>query len=1235
MERLEPRVLLSCNQGEDAAAESCSGASEFANQFGDWWAEPTLHWSAEPTVQLQRWAEPTLLGIGAPAADSGFGRGPKPPPPGPGASATYASSNVPVALVDADLVAGTLTATLSIPDSFVVADVNVSVTLSHTFDADLAIQLISPDGTTVDLLSDVGGDGDNFNGTVLDDEAPTPIALGDAPFAGRFAPLELLQAFDGQDAQGAWSLRITDNTAGDTGTLTAWSLTLRQAPSEAVPTRPLGVSPGVTSFKIEDEITTFGGEDFYAVELTAGQRISASVQTPTFGGNNYINPTDVEIPDDQTPVTSSITIASSFPIDDLDVQVLITHDSLANLDISLITPSGERIALSTDNGGSGDLYFNTTFDDEAEASVADASAVAPFAGRWRPESPLSAVDGDDIAGTWRLEVTDDELGDSGSLLAWGLRFNQGLDSSLRIFSAEGELAENDDAIPGIFDSAVVSAVVPTTGTYYVQVGTFNHNVGPYTLELGIYDESVAQETGDVTDLNAARAANNGNAAILGLADGIGETDVYTTTLAAGESVVVAVTTPGGFYDPRIEVSGPDDFTTANDNSGPDFDSILRFTAPADGLYTITVEYASAQEFLNTISEGSYTLTLAISDNAANDGINSARPISVFDYREPVAATSEEYGVPGFEGVWIGEIDSMSDVDYFSLGHLPKDELIGIFAQRRGDSQLFASAVLVNSADEIVMSTDTTRSGNAIGSTGFEIIVPEDDTYYLRLVPAAREEGGATLSTGAYTLFYAGFGRLLIETDPPVGTLVSPVPGSLVEEDPGFVDIAWTDGEGSGVRTSTIDQTDVSIAGVTVFAVEDRGGGVWRYLYGGTLPPSVAQVVLPAGSVTDFSGNGNLAATFSLTRPPLGTAGDDVLWLRASANGERLEIYDGDPASGNLLRTWSMDEESVLQIETLEGSDQLVVQLPAGVSGPPGGIQYNAGLGANTLSFLSGAMLIDSVALPGGTLNTTIAAGGRLTTTRLRQNGLALSGADSRVTVLPGAEVNLLTSLEMADGSALDISDNALVVDYSGDSPAAAIRDKIIAGRGGPGVGNGTWTGAGLTSSTAAAQNANNPEARSLGYAENAALPLGAYTTFRGQAVDDTAILIAFTPTGDVNLDGLVNDDDTTVLGASYAPSVATALWELGDFEYNGFVDDDDATLLGAFYMPTVPPMAAPQARRSGDSLVQISDLEREIVAFHFAEAYVNAEDFFDATLDPTKLRGVRGLANRDYFVRHE
>jgi hypothetical protein len=149
---------------------------------------------------------------------------------------------------------------------------------------------------------------------------------------------------------------------------------------------------------------------------------------------------------------------------------------------------------------------------------------------------------------------------------------------------------------------------------------------------------------------------------------------------------------------------------------------------------------------------------------------------------------------------------------------------------------------------------------------------------------------------------------------------------------------------------------------------------------------------------------------------------------------------------------------------------------------------------------------------------------------------------------------------------LDITNNALVIDYIGSSPVDMVRTSVLSGRGGPGFGS-TWTGKGITSSTAAHANANEPETWSVGFAENAALPLGPYSTFHGLSVNDTAVLVAFTRTGDANLDGRVNDDDVTILGATYSPGVVQPSWALGDFDYNGLIDDDDVTLLGVFYDP--------------------------------------------------------------------
>jgi hypothetical protein len=160
-------------------------------------------------------------------------------------------------------------------------------------------------------------------------------------------------------------------------------------------------------------------------------------------------------------------------------------------------------------------------------------------------------------------------------------------------------------------------------------------------------------------------------------------------------------------------------------------------------------------------------------------------------------------------------------------------------------------------------------------------------------------------------------------------------------------------------------------------------------------------------------------------------------------------------------------------------------------------------------------------------------------------------------------------------STVDITNTALVLDYTEPepNPTPQIRSYIISGRGTTGFG-ATWTGTGITSSTAAADVIANPESSSVAYAHNGSLPLGPYTTFEGQPVDNTSVLIRYTRTGDANLDGLVDDNDVTILGATYAPGVPQPSWALGDFDYNGFVDDDDATLLGVFYDPNATPIDA-------------------------------------------------------------
>jgi hypothetical protein len=119
------------------------------------------------------------------------------------------------------------TVTVSIPGgAFGIADVNVKVdTMFHSWDSDVRWYLWHS-GMGQMINGSVGGSGDNFIGTLLNDSATTPLASGTAPFTGSFIPSNPLSIFNGygNNPAGAWIFAASDSAGGDTGLLKAWCL---------------------------------------------------------------------------------------------------------------------------------------------------------------------------------------------------------------------------------------------------------------------------------------------------------------------------------------------------------------------------------------------------------------------------------------------------------------------------------------------------------------------------------------------------------------------------------------------------------------------------------------------------------------------------------------------------------------------------------------------------------------------------------------------------------------------------------------------------------------------------------------------------------------------------------------------------------------------------------------------------------------------------------------------------
>jgi subtilisin-like proprotein convertase family protein len=351
-------------------------------------------------------ARVATCGVGA-APDFGFtltGTAGGVIPPGPpecGESTMYFENATPVPVADVGVVTSTIVVTGADPYLW---DLNAVTYLRHTFSADLDVTITSPAGTVVTLTTDNGGGNDDvFNGTVWDDQADpgsqvpyagSPNLATDHTYANLvtaspLAPEEALGAFIGEDPNGTWTLTISDDLAGDTGTLDGWGLQVTTLPEALRPT---------LSYLIT-------------------------------------NSSAVAIPTGPAVVTSTID-ASGDPgtfLCGVKATTHILHTFAADLDVTLMSPSGIIVTLTTDNGAGNDNVFDgTVWDDKAnpggqvpyttnDGLVTDQAYVnlTPVP-TLVPEEGMAAFNGQDPRGVWTLTISDDLAGDGGSLDSWGL-----------------------------------------------------------------------------------------------------------------------------------------------------------------------------------------------------------------------------------------------------------------------------------------------------------------------------------------------------------------------------------------------------------------------------------------------------------------------------------------------------------------------------------------------------------------------------------------------------------------------------------------------------------------------------------------------------------------------------------------------------------------------------------------------------------------------------------------------
>ena len=251
--------------------------------------------------------------------------------------------------------------------------------------------------------------------------------------------------------------------------------------------------------------------------------------------SSFVNP--ITIPDNGSAATAQLTVneIGGFLISDLNVKVNITHPRSSDLLVQLQGPDGTIITLAnraTAPGATGANFTNTYFDDQAAVPIN--LGAAPFSGSFVPTQALSAFNGKQANGTWKLIVTDLAAGPGGAATINNFSLNFASNSANATPDAMGiddlyfVRAPQSLVIKGANANSVITAGAVQAG----YAGVTQNGAGRVTA-------------GFVHDGNAITIANDGSATPVGFGNGgtlriLGQPDfpiIFTTindnTVGAG------------------------------------------------------------------------------------------------------------------------------------------------------------------------------------------------------------------------------------------------------------------------------------------------------------------------------------------------------------------------------------------------------------------------------------------------------------------------------------------------------------------------------------------------------------------------------------------------------------------------------------------------------------------------------------------------------------------------------
>ncbi len=138
---------------------------------------------------------------------------------------------------------------------------------------------------------------------------------------------------------------------------------------------------------------------------------------------DYNTKKTITIPTSQaSTIKSEVDIQESGIIGDVNVNIKGSHANFADLEIKILSPNGKESLLSNQKCyQQGGKTLNLNYDDES-TQVNKCNDLLSKGIVYRPETPLSNLDGENTKGKWTLQIKDLNNGDGGSLEEWTAKF---------------------------------------------------------------------------------------------------------------------------------------------------------------------------------------------------------------------------------------------------------------------------------------------------------------------------------------------------------------------------------------------------------------------------------------------------------------------------------------------------------------------------------------------------------------------------------------------------------------------------------------------------------------------------------------------------------------------------------------------------------------------------------------------------------------------------------------------